>query len=327
MKDFYHRIVGLSFRFLFWMLRLLPKFIGYGGATCAALFITPFIIVRDRFAGPEHTSLRRNFLIAFGSKFNEAHVRVMTFRVIRHLAWLLVDYARIPLFNEEDLHTAITEEQSQKLKDLYKEGNGILVVTGHVGMFEMNGILGPMFDLPLKTIVHPLRNKYLNKLLEDTRCCQGQEVIGNRRILFDVKKTLKEGKFVGILVDENTKRKAIFLPFFGTVASVNTTVPNMHRLTGSPIIVVATHRTGPGRYRFEIYDEIRYEFSDDRHEGEREIMERILAATEKAIRVYPEQWFWSSRRWRRRPEGEELDENDLPPRTAKPIWPSFFDQG
>jgi Kdo2-lipid IVA lauroyltransferase/acyltransferase len=326
MKDFYQQFIAQSFRFAFWLIRVMPIFLSYGLATMAAFFITPLIIIRDRFAGPKRTSMRRNFLIAFGAKFSESHVRSMTYRVVKHLAWLLVDYARMPATTDADRDFAVTPEQAKKLRDVYEEGNGVLVVTGHIGMFEMNGIFGPMYGLPLKTIVHPLRNKHLNKFLEDHRCSQGQSVIGNRRILFDVKKTLKEGDFIGILVDENTKRKALWLPFFGTVASVNTTVPNMHRLTGSPILVVATHRVSPGKFDFKILDEIRYEFGEDRHEGEKAIMQRILKSTEEAIREYPEQWFWSSRRWRRRPENEVLDENDLPPRLADPIWPTCFEQ-
>ncbi|MDF1663647.1 MAG: lysophospholipid acyltransferase family protein [Planctomycetota bacterium] len=326
MKDLYHRAIALFFRFTFWWIRLVPKFVSYGFATLIALFITPFIIIRDRFAGMKRTSMRRNFRYAFGPDFPESHVRYMTFKVVQHLAWLIIDYARIPLFDRNDLARTVTAEDAKLLQDIYDEGKGVIVATGHVGNFEMNGIHGPMFGHPLKTIVHPLRNKHLNQVLEDIRTCKGQSIIGNRRVLFDVKDTLKKGDFIGILVDENTKRKATWLPFFGTVASVNTTVPNMHRLTGAPIVIVATHRVKPGHYEFVIYDVIRHEFGEDRHEGEKAIMKRILAATEKAIRKYPEQWFWASRRWKRRPEGEVLDENELPPRLLDPVWPNFFKQ-
>lgn len=326
MKDLYQRAVALFFRMTFWSFRILPKFVTYNLATLVALFITPFIVIRDRFAGPNRTSMRRNFRYAFGAEFPESHIRYMTFKAIQHLAWLLVDYARIPLFDRKDLAKTVTAEDAKRLQAIYDEGKGVIVATGHVGMFEMNGIHGPMFGHPLKTIVHPLRNKYLNQLLEEIRTCQGQSIIGNRRVLFDVKDTLKKGDFIGILVDENTKRKATWLPFFGTIASVNTTVPNMHRLTGAPILVVATHRVRPGEYEFVIYDEIRHDFSDGRQEGDKAVMKRILAATEKAIRKYPEQWFWASRRWRRRPEDEVLDENGLPPRALDPIWPHYFKQ-
>jgi hypothetical protein len=56
-----------------------------------------------------------------------------------------------------------------------------------------------------------------------------------------------------------------------------------------------------------ILDVIRHPPSGDQNADLMAITTRINASMEAAISRFPEQWLWSHRRWRRRPEGEPED--------------------
>ena len=67
------------------------------------------------------------------------------------------------------------------------------------------------------------------------------------------------------------------------------------------------HRTEPYRYSLSVLDVIRDVKTDDKDADLMAITVRINLALEEAVRMHPEQWLWSHRRWRRRPDGVAKD--------------------
>jgi lauroyl/myristoyl acyltransferase len=66
---------------------------------------------------------------------------------------------------------------------------------------------------------------------------------------------------------------------------------------------VFAHRLGPYRFEIEIADPI---FPDcaapDRDAEMRRLLSEATAAVERRVRQTPDQWLWTHRRWKTRPE-------------------------
>src|SRR5690606_23896187 len=91
------------------------------------------------------------------------------------------------------------------------------------------------------------------------------------------------------------------------------TIGMLHLKSGAPIVVVTTQRIRRRRFRFHHWATIEQPRSADRAADLHAIAVRLNDALSQAIRAYPEQWFWDSRRYRTRPEDEVRDARDLPP--------------
>lgn len=315
-------------KILLWALRRAPVALSYRFASLVAAVLTPFFLLFDHGRSPAKASFRRNFLTAFGPDLSPRDLRRLTHAAIKHLCWLVVDYARLPLFNDQALERTVAPELRQRIRELNEEGKGLLVITGHVGVYEVCGMIGGAMGAPLHTVVHPLRNKHFNELLEGLRCHNGQVLLSKRKVMLQVREVLRRGQIVGMVVDENTKRKPAFVPFFGTLASISSSPATLHRLTKVPVLLAFAHRIRAGEYRLKAYGEILYQEHQDKRAYEQSVMEQIAAATERAIRDYPEQWFWNMKRWKTRPPEEtpltaEPGQVPLPPRVAKPELPDF----
>lgn len=312
-----------------WLGMMLPAWSTYGAASLVAWLLTPLFMAQGRRARPERTSLRRNFQIAFGADLSEAAIRELTFRVLRHLAWLTVDFARLPRFGRRELIESCTPEDMATLRALVAEGKGVMGVGGHVGVFTLLGHIGGAMGLPLHTVSRPNHNPHLQRVLRDRQEIAGQRNVDNHGIARELLGLLGRGEMVGILIDEDAKGSSLFLPFFGTLASVNPSIARFHLMTGAPIVVLTVHRVGRGRYRLAIQGVVRHEGGGraTREQDQRLVMESITRLIERSIRVYPEQWFWNSRRWRTRPPGEAPGPGGIPPRVEPPIAPVFDGPG
>jgi Kdo2-lipid IVA lauroyltransferase/acyltransferase len=315
--------VAFVVRVTLWLVMMTPAFISYSCATLIACLLTPILYWKGPRTAPNRTSLRRNFQIAFGAELSEKQIKQLTFKVLRHLAWLVIDFARMPLFREKALAEAVSEEDRALLLEVLAEGKGVLGVGGHVGVFGLLGHIACGVGLPICTVSNPNRNPYLQKVLRHRQEGPGQENIDNRHVARQLMRVLRDGKYVGMLVDENAKHSNLFLPFLGTLASVNPSLAKFHLKTGAPIIVSVAFRTRPGHYRFEILDVIREESTGDKAADQRRVMARVIEQIERSIRMAPEQWFWNSKRWKARPPDEILGANGLPPRSVTPIPPEF----
>jgi hypothetical protein len=121
---------------------------------------------------------------------------------------------------------------------------------------------------------------------------------------------------VGLLADEDTQRP-IFVPFLGTLAATTPSAAFLQRVTGAPIVVASVNRVGRGRWRCHVWRVIRFQPAADVASGERAVTASVSEALSQAIRAYPEQWFWGSRRFFTIPPGERPGPDGLPPRAVR----------
>lgn len=305
------------------LLALPPAALSYRLASFGAALLTPPVALFDALRGRDRTSIRRNLRIAFGADLSRLKILLFTYGLLRHIAHSLLDLARLPKFRAAELAATVSERDGRLLRGLAASGRGLILVSGHVGAFEMQGAVAPLSGVPMTTVANDPANPELARLLRERRQCHGQVVLENRRVLFHLKEVLKAGGVVGLLADENTKRKPVFVPFFGTLASSNRSIANLARLLDVPLLVGAIHRVGAGRYRLVFRDLIEPDKAAPRDEDERRIITRINAGIERAVRASPRQYLWNMRRWRNRPPDEQVGADGLPPRVAPARPPSI----
>jgi len=319
--DLWQRFFASLVRALLALLRWTPRPISYGLGSLGALAVTPLVMLHGSLVSARRTSVSRNLRIAFGSDMPTGLIWRLVFGLVRHYFWFVIDTARVSSFDLKALSDGSSVEDRQTLVDLVAEGKGVIFVTGHIGVFAYGPQVGALLELPLQTITNSVGNPHLQSYIDELYMKGGHVNLYKRGVARTMRKILDGAGSLAIMADENVKSRELFLPFFGTLASVQTTVARLHLSTGAPIVVAVVHRPAPGAYGLTVYGVIRHESSGDRGADVKVIMGGVTEALEKAVRAHPEQWSWNMRRWKTRPEGEEPAADGLPPRVLPPELP------
>ena len=110
------------------------------------------------------------------------------------------------------------------------------------------------------------------------------------------------GRIAGILPDQVPERNAgRFVPFFGRPAATMTLAGRLAQQSGARAFMVYARRI-PGRREFELV--LRDPDPPFMDADPKRSLEGLNASIEALIMEAPEQYLWSYRRFRRRPEGE-----------------------
>ncbi len=135
----------------------------------------------------------------------------------------------------------------------------------------------------------------------EIRKSAGLKIIQKEKAIQNVIRALSENYFVGILVDQRSRRsEGVWVDFFGKKAPTTPSLALLAMRTGAPILPIFMVRNGYRKHLVFIKKPLPLI-----HTGN--IKKDILANTkiinetlESIIRKYPDQWFWVHRRWERK---------------------------
>ena len=215
--------------------------------------------------------------------------------------------AEIILMDEiaEDLHTWVDFEGLEILDDALAQGRGVIVITGHIGNWELlAGGLG-LSGYPVTAIATPVKGEALNQENIELRRRVGVETVprdgaGSAKAIL---RTLRAGRILGILMDQDTQGQGVVVPFFGKPAYTPVGPAALAWRTKAAVVGAFIHRGEDGRHRIRVR-EIVLPDREAKETDEREAWQHAASAQfnrviEQEIRDRPDEWVWWHERWRR----------------------------
>ena len=183
-------------------------------------------------------------------------------------------------------------------------GRGLLILTAHVGNFEML-IMVPATRGDRLALVHrPNRNPLFDRMVTARRERFRAITVPRKGAGRPALKLLHDNWSVAMPLDLDT-RSGVFVDFFGTPAATSDGLARVAMATGAPVLPAFILREGTGpRHVVKILPPIEIVRSRDREQAIRENTQRFTAAIEGVVRDNPSQWNWIHRRWKTRPPGE-----------------------
>ena len=175
-----------------------------------------------------------------------------------------------------------------------QEGNGVLLVTIHLGNWELGGSTLTERGEKLLVLSNAEPGFGFTDLRRDARAQWGIEtlIVGEDMFSFvEIIKRLQDGGNVALLMDRPDERNAISVSFFDRPIRVSAAVGELARATGCAIVPVVIVRDG-SEHVLRMLPKITYNRSVLRSIQEREVLTgRVLKEFEPVLRRYPEQWF------------------------------------
>jgi KDO2-lipid IV(A) lauroyltransferase len=192
------------------------------------------------------------------------------------------------------------------LEEAVAEGRGVVLVTGHFGNWEIGGASLAAWNVPMDVIARSQRNSLFDKEINRARKRLNMRVMERAEATKKVLRSLRDGRVVAFVGDQNAWRGGVFVDFFGRPASTARGAAFFALRTGCPLIVAFIHRKEgfPQRYRLTVR-RLQSESSGDMEEDVLRLTQAHTRLLEEQVRKHPEQYFWQHRRWRTRPSDEE----------------------
>ena len=188
-----------------------------------------------------------------------------------------------------------------------KQGRGALILTGHLGAWELSSFYHSLMGHPMGLVIRRLDNPLIDDLVNRVRCLHGNRVIHKDDFARGLLDAMRSGETVGILMDTNmTPPQGVFVPFFGKPACTAAGLARIARKTAAAVLPgFLLWEPSEGRYVLHFGEELNLQRTDDAQAdalANTALFNRVL---ESYIRRYPDQWLWLHRRWKTRPAEEQ----------------------
>lgn len=174
---------------------------------------------------------------------------------------------------------------------------GNIFVIGHFGNWEVLGRVAVENGIRLSAVGRSIKNKAVDKYIKTKRFGSGLEILDKKGSFKYLLAALKDGRSVGILIDQYAGRRGVFVDFFGIPTSTIASPVLLAMRTDCPIVPAFIIREGT-RQRVIVEEPIKLVKTGNISEDIKTNTQLMVKPLERYVRMYPEQWWWVHRRWR-----------------------------
>jgi KDO2-lipid IV(A) lauroyltransferase len=247
----------------------------------------------------------RNLQIAFPQMTEKQRSRIV-FQLFQGLGRQLAEFCMFPRYTAENARKVATYDGFENYEAARAAGRGVLLLTAHIGGWEIGSFVHSIFGNPIKIVVRRLDNRRVDALVDRYRTLHGNETFAKEDFARGLLAAMKAGETVGILMDTNmTPPQGVFVDFFGVPACTASGMARVALRSGAAVVPAFTiwdQQLQKYRVRFDAAVQLISTGDDDADAvANTALFTRVI---EGYAAKYPEQWLWVHRRWKTRPPGE-----------------------
>lgn len=293
-----HGLEYAGFRVLLAVLTVIPEGLAVRAGALLGLFVGTVLRIRRK-------DVDRHLARVFphrDARWRDGVAR----RSYMHLGREAVALFRMAGWSHEQLRARTRSEGVEHIQRAVEDGDGVVMLTGHLGNWEVAGAGVAARGIPLDVVGKGMSNRRFEEDLFEARGRLGMNVIEMDEAPREVLRSLRGGRATAIVADQNMHRHGIFVPFFGRLAATARGPALFALRAGAPVIFGYALREPGWRQRYVIrVMPLEYEVTGDLDTDIRSLMLAYHARLEEAIRSAPEQYLWQHKRWKTRPPEEQ----------------------
>ena len=193
---------------------------------------------------------------------------------------------------------SITEATGiEHLREILKRKQGVVIVTAHLGNWEVGANFFAAAGFPILGIVESAGpGEKFYKLFKRYREHFGMVIVSleERSVGFKMRRFLKKGYIIGLVGDRDIAGTGIEVMFFNRRSILPQGPAFLSLVTKTPIVTVFFLRNKKGGekvYRAIVEEEIIFHPAGTMKDNVRELTQVLANRLEKMIKEYPDQWF------------------------------------
>ncbi|HTY45616.1 MAG TPA: lysophospholipid acyltransferase family protein [Patescibacteria group bacterium] len=267
----------------------LPRHVAYG----VAVF---FSDVRYLFADKDRRAVRENLSAIFPDK-TPRQIRQIRRRMFRNFAKYLVDFFRHSKIDREYVLRCVKIENLRYFDEALAGGKGVVVLTAHLGNWELGGVVMGLLGYPTWVVALPHKSKKVNDFFNAQREVFGTKVIPLGRAVRACLNLLKENNMIALVGDRDFTERGAVVDFFGKPTIFPEGPAALSLKTGAPIVAGFMVRNPDDTFTLRLEAPMAYAGSGNLKQDIPDLLNCYKATIERYIREYPDQWFMFRRFW------------------------------
>ncbi|MBR4152918.1 MAG: lysophospholipid acyltransferase family protein [Selenomonadaceae bacterium] len=241
---------------------------------------------------------------------SEEEARKLVKKSFINLARNMLDILYMPNLNEKNLSEYIEIENLERMRTALLGGQGVVVLTGHIGTWEWLSAAFSLNGMPVTAIAKLQPNAEYSRVLDDLRATIHVEIFNRgTNELRAAGRALKDGKILGFLADQDAGPGGAFINFLGKTASTPLGPAVFARRFNAPVLPAFIIRKENGRHVVKIGEIMRFEDTGDTDADLLRFTEKMTKILEQVIRENPTQWLWFQKRWNTPPEMQKTNKH------------------
>ena len=276
-----------------WLAVHLPRPVAYQIASLLAL-------AHYALSPADRAAVGRNLDVVLGP--GHPRRRAIARAVFRNFAKYLVDFLRMEEVDAAFLARHVTVVGREHLEAARRRGRGVLIVSAHIGNYELGAAASAVLGYPVNTIVLTHQDPRINALFDRQRRRVGVHPIPVGMALRQVFAALRRNELLGVLADRDFFNHGMRLTFLGREVSIPQGPALFALRTGAAMVPTFLTREPGDRFQLAFEAPIEPAPTGDEAADVARLMTTVLPVLERYIRRYPDQWylfrdFWNPGPW------------------------------
>jgi KDO2-lipid IV(A) lauroyltransferase len=244
--------------------------------------------------------VRRNLKFVY-PEWPPERVKKVSKRVFQNLGITILEICQMICFSRDDILKKVKIRGEEHLFNAMHNNKGVILISAHLGNWEIVPLFWPLyFNTPNTIVARKIRNKIINRWIYELRTRFGSRVIYKDVALPEMTRALRQGKILGILIDQGMKSSiGVKIRFFNKFVTATPGAALLAMRCKSPVLPVFCTRNDDGTFTINIEPPLVLKKTGDLSADLRTNTQIMTDAIEKAVRKYPEQWFWVHKRWKK----------------------------
>ncbi len=218
--------------------------------------------------------------------------------VFRNFGKYLLEFFRMAKFlDNEYIKKNVFIKNVERVDQVLKYGKGGIILTAHIGNWELGAVILSMLGYPLVAVALPHKERPVNDLFNSQREARGVEVVQTNGAIRKCIEALQENKIVGLLADRDFGSHGDVMDFLGKKALIPKGLTVFSFKTVGPIIPVFLIREEDDIFTLFIEEPIFPPRGGEENEMLLSLMRQYTAIIDKKIREYPTQWLMFREFW------------------------------
>ncbi len=226
---------------------------------------------------------------------NRKEALEITKGLFENLGVYLIEIFRFFRLNKENIDSCIDFEGLENLDNAISKKKGIILLTAHLGNWELSSIALSLKGYCIKVLARQQRDNRLDELLNFYRQSSGIKVVKKGMALREIIQGLRNNEIVGMLGDQGGKSKGICVNFFGRYIFLPSGFLDIALKTGATVLPTfifpvksgfASRKKDKEKYKLVINPPLNCK------ETKKEVVQRYADILQEYISSFPKQYLW-----------------------------------
>lgn len=281
----------------YYILYRLGEFISlYSPRSIVSLIARMLSFLQYFFSAQDRNSVRNNLKAvspALDNRLLERHTRNVFMNFARYLAVFL----RFKKLDLAFIKSNVRIEGRHYIDQALSLGRGLIIVSGHIGNWELGGVTLALLGYPVNAITLTHAHSRVNDFFDRQRTSKGLKVIPMESAVRATLQAINRNEIVCILGDRDFTQGGIVLNFLGLPAMIPKGPAVFSLRNKTPVIPSFALQEDRDRLRLIFQPPISFTPSGEYEQDVRALTGLYLRKIEECVRLYPDQWAMFRRFW------------------------------